>query len=159
MIKGSLMPAMVLLAGASTLAQAAEVSRNVSVDANPTEVWQVIGPFCAIADWYPGIETCEEELIGGTDHRRLGTADGGEFLEKLLQHDDASMSYSYAILEGPLPVADYSANLSVKDDGGDTVIVWQCSFEPAGVSEEEAMAVMTGVFDGGLEALRERFAK
>lgn len=159
MIRRSLIPAMLLLAGASTCAQAAEVSRDVSVDANPTEVWQVIGPFCAIADWYPGIEKCEEELIGGTDHRRLSTADGGEFLEKLLQHDDASMSYSYAIVEGPLPVADYSAKLSVEDDGGETVIVWQCSFEPAGVSEEEAVEVMTGVFDGGLGALRERFAK
>jgi len=141
------------------VADAAEVSRSVKVNANAEKVWEVIGPFCAIGDWYPGIDSCEEETIDGTTHRRLTTADGGQFLEKLLEHNDGAMSYSYAIEEGPLPVAGYSSTMSVKESAGETVITWESNFEPDGVSEEEAVEVITGVYDGGLEALRQQFAQ
>lgn len=145
--------------GLAGMAGAAEVSRSVTVDADASAVWQVVGPFCAIADWYPGIETCSEEEIGGATHRRLGTADGGEFLEEELAHDDAGMSYSYAIIEGPLPVQDYESTLSVDESGGGAVITWKSTFEPKGATAEEATTVMVGVYDAGLEALQKQFAQ
>jgi len=158
-LKAALIPACLLVAGGPLAAEAAEVSRSVTVSASPAEVWAVIGPFCSIADWYPGIDTCKEEMIGGKMHRRLDTADGGQFLEQLLDRNDAGMTYSYAIIEGPLPVANYSSTLSVAKSGGDTVITWKSGFDPAGATEEKAVEVLTGVYDGGLEALRARFAK
>ena len=148
-----------LISGMSIEAQAAEVSRSVTVNASPEQVWEVIGPFCAIADWYPGLDSCEEETTDGTTRRRLTTADGGQFLERLQDQNDGNMSYSYAIEEGPLPVADYSSTISVTESGGDTVITWESTFAPDGVSEDEAVEVVTGVYDGGLEALQQRFAK
>ncbi len=104
-----------ILAIIAPAAQAAEVTRELSVEATAAEVWAQVGPFCSIADWYPGIEKCEEETIDGMPHRRLTTADGAVFLEKLLDQDDDAMSYSYAIIEGPLPVSDYSADFRVAD--------------------------------------------
>lgn len=141
------------------IAGAAEVSRDITVDAEASAVWQEVGPFCAIADWYPGVESCTEEEIDGDLHRRLLTADGGEFLEKQLAHDDQAMSYSYAIMAGPLPVKDYEATFSVEESGDQTVIVWESTFEPDGVSGEEAVDIMSGVYDAGLEAVRERFVQ
>lgn len=159
MRKATLVLSLTLILGMSMVAHAAEVSRTVKVNASAEQAWEVIGPFCAIADWYPGIDSCEEETIDGTTHRRLITADGGQFLEKLLAHDDGGMSYSYAIVEGPLPVAGYSSTMSVTEAGGETIITWESTFEPDGVSEDEAVEVITGVYDGGLEALRQHFAE
>lgn len=145
--------------GIIATANAAEVKRSVSVDATAGEVWEKVGAVCAIADWYPGIDSCEEETIDGAPHRRLTTADGGVFLERMLGHDDEEMSYSYAIVEGPLPVADYTAEFSVAESDGRAVVSWESNFEPAGVSEAEAIDVMTGVYDTGLEAIGSTFAE
>lgn len=148
-----------MLMSLTGIAGAAEVSRNILVNAEASAVWQEVGPFCAIADWYPGIETCTEEELDGDLHRRLLTADGGEFLEKQLAHDDHAMSYSYAIMAGPLPVKEYEATFSVEESGDQAVIVWESTFEPDGVSGEEATNIMAGVYDTGLEAVKERFAR
>jgi len=141
------------------MAGAAEVSRSITVQADASTVWQSVGPFCAIRDWHPAIETCAEEKIGGAMHRRLGTADGAEFLEEQLAHDDAAMSYSYAIIESPLPVQDYESTISVDESGDGAVITWESTFEPNGVTAEEATTIVAGIYDAGLEALQQHFAQ
>lgn len=148
----------ILMGGSVAVSDAAEVSRSLSTEAKAADVWQQIGPFCAIADWYPGIETCEEETIGGEVHRRLTTADGAVFLEKMLAYDDAAMSYSYAIVEGPLPVAEYRAVFSVEDADAGSEVTWQGTFNAAGASEQEAQGIVAGIYETGLEAVRQRFA-
>jgi Polyketide cyclase / dehydrase and lipid transport len=148
---------LVVFASVAGTAEAAEVSREITVDANAADVWSAIGPYCAIADWYPGIEACTEETINGALHRRLKTAGGDEFLEQQLSHNDQSMTYSYAIIEGPLPVSDYKATLSVTESDGKATVVWSSTFEPNGASEEEATQIVGSVFDTGLEAVKQRF--
>jgi hypothetical protein len=138
-------------------ASAADVSSEVTFVADAHDVWAAIGPFCAISDWYPGIESCSEEKTDGVLHRRLVTADGAQFLEKLVSHDDSSMTYSYTIEEGPLPVQNYTSRLSVSQSGEETSIVWGATFEPKGASEAEAVDVMKGVFNTGLEAIQKSF--
>jgi hypothetical protein len=147
------------LSAVPTTAVAAEVTSDVTFIASADEVWDAIGPFCSISDWYPGLDSCTEEQIDGATHRRLVTADGGQFLEKLLAHDDEAMNYRYAIVEGPLPVANYSATISVTQLGDQTRVVWSGTFEPKGASEAEAVDVVTGVYDAGLEAIRQSFKK
>lgn len=146
-----------LAAGAPGVGAAAEVSRSVTVDASASEVWSLVGPFCAISNWYPGIDSCVEQTVDGAAHRRLLTGDGGEFLEKLMGHDDATMSYGYAIIEGPLPVKDYEAVFSVSETNGKADVTWSSRFEPDGVSEEEATDVIGGVYEAGLDAVKNRF--
>ena len=69
------------------------------------------------------------------------------------------MTYSYMIMEGPLPVANYTATFSVLQSGEETRVVWSATFEPSGATEAEAVKVMKGVFDKGLEAIRQSFTK
>lgn len=155
---GRIALALVVFTSVAGTAEAAEVSREITVDSNAANVWSAIGPYCAIADWYPGIETCTEENINGALHRRLKTAGGDEFLEEQLDHNDQTMNYSYAIIEGPLPVSGYESTLSVTESGGKTTVVWSGSFEPNGVSEEEATEIVGGIYDTGLAAIKQRFA-
>ncbi len=146
-------------AGVAGTADAAEVSRSVTVDASAAEVWQLVGPFCSISEWFPGIDSCTEDDIDGKPHRRLVADDGAVFLEERLSADNDAMSYGYAIVEGPLPVQDYEATFSVGEAGDKAVITWQSSFEPNGASEEEAAAIIGGIYDIGLMAVQDHFAE
>lgn len=154
----SVFTAVFALSAIATAGHAAEVTREMTVDASPQEVWAFVGPFCAIKDWYPGIDSCAEEKIDGATHRRLMGGDT-EFLEKRLASDEAGKSYSYAIIEGPLPVKDYTATFAVEDEGDQSLVIWTSTFEPDGVSEAEAVDAITGVYDTGLEAIKEHFAQ
>jgi hypothetical protein len=133
---------------------AAEVTRSIEIDAAPGLVWQRMGAFCSIAEWHPAIAKCEEERINNEPHRRLTTGDGGIFIEKLLGHDVDEMRYSYAIVESPLPVANYESTIRVNEQGGKAVVTWNSSFEPKGVSEAEAVKLIGGIYQMGLDSLK-----
>jgi uncharacterized protein YndB with AHSA1/START domain len=148
-----------LLAGAPGVASAVEVSREVVIDAAPGRVWQIMGPFCSIAEWHPVIARCEEESVGGEPHRRLTTRDGGVLLERLTASDVDAMSYAYEIVESPLPVQGYRSTIGVTDTGdGKARLTWRSSFEPRGATEAEAAAVIGSIYDAGLASVKAKVA-
>jgi Polyketide cyclase / dehydrase and lipid transport len=151
--------AVLSLCGLTIAAQAADVSSEVTFAADVKDVWAAIGPFCAIGDWYPGLESCSEEQVDGATLRHLVAGDGSQFLEKLVSQDDDGMSYTYTIEEGPLPVADYVSTISVSQSDDQTLVEWSGTFEPDGATEAEAVDVVTGIYETGLDAIRQRFAK
>jgi len=130
----------------------AQVSRSVALRAAPEAVWSVIGGFQALPGWHPAVETSYREDIDGVEHRRLGLKGGGEIVERSLGGD--AHSYGYAIVSGPLPVADYVSTLTVAPAGSGSVVVWTSAFTPAA---EGAEAVIAGVYEAGLAALAARF--
>ena len=67
--------------------------------------------------------------------------------------DEHQRSYSYSILTSPFPVTDYLSTLRVKADGQGSLVEWLGEFTPVGVSDEEAIALFTGIYEGGLQAL------
>ena len=130
----------------------AQVTRSVTLNAAPGDVWALIGGFQTLPDWHPAVESSTREDIGGVEHRRLGLAGGGEILEKNLGGD--TMSVGYEIIESPLPVADYKATISVADAGGSAVVVWASTFEG---TADGASDVIAGIYDAGLGALAAKF--
>jgi hypothetical protein len=91
---------------------------------------------------------------GGDTYRVLTLGDGGKIKEKLTNKDDTS--YSYEIIESPLPVQNYAATLTVTEDDGDEIaeVVWEAEFDPAdGVEEAKAVEVISGIFDAGIEGI------
>jgi hypothetical protein len=130
----------------------AQVTRSVTLNAAPGEVWALIGGFQAVPDWHPAVATSTREDIGGVDHRRLGLEGGGEILEKDLGGD--AMSYGYEIIASPLPLADYQATISVADAGGKAVVVWSSTFEG---TADGASDIVAGIYQAGLDALAAKF--
>ena len=131
----------------------AQVTRSVTLNAAPGEVWAAIGGFQSLADWHPAVETSVRDDIGGVEHRRLGLAGGGEILEKNLGAD--AMSYGYEIIESPLPVVEYKATISVADaGGGKVVVVWSSTFEG---TADGASDIIAGIYTAGLDALAAKF--
>jgi len=141
----------------SAAANAAEVKKNGQAAGSPEDVWAMVGDFCAIKDWHPAVAKCEEMEEGGDTYRVLTLGDGGKIKEKLT--NKGATSYSYDIVDGPLPVKNYSATLSVTEDDGDDIaeVGWTAKFDPAdGVEEAKAVEVISGIFDAGIEGISKK---
>ena len=120
-------------------------------------VWATIGGFNALPDWHPAVEKSEVEEDGGNTLRRLHLAGGGQIVERLEKVDDKERVYSYSILSGPLPVADYTATIRVKDTGAGCSVVWSSEFEASGAPESDAVAAIRGIYETGFENLKRMF--
>ena len=101
----------------------------------------------------------EESKEGTATIRRLTLHGGGSIVERLEGKDDKKRTYTYSILDGPLPVAGYKATLHGEEskDGKTCKVEWSSTFEPAGASEPEAAKVIRGIYEAGFESLRRMF--
>lgn len=133
------------------------LSTNLPVSART--VWSTIGGFNNLARWHPAVAKSEEYKEGSATLRKLTLHGGGVIVEKLDGKDDKSRSYSYSIVEGPLPVAKYKSTLHVRgsDDGHNCTVEWSSEFEPSGAPESEAVKVIRGIYEAGFENLRKLF--
>ena len=142
------------LAVISTPVLAVDVAETVEVAASADDVWAAIAGFCSIADWHPVIAKCEESEKDGEKHRTLTTGDGGVLLEKLDSMDEGNMSFTYSILEGPLPIENYQSTISVEKNSADKATVsWTSTFDAAGVTDDEARTLLEGIYRAGLDEL------
>lgn len=133
-----------------------EVSMKQHLPVPASQVWQVIGGFNALPDWHPAIQ--KSELEGGGTLRRLTVPGAGTIVERLENADDNARTYSYSIVEGPLPVSDYKATIRVVEDGDGEgcTVEWTSEFDPAG-PEVDALAAIRGVYEAGLQNLKKMF--
>lgn len=116
-------------------------------------VWQKVGDFCGIAQWHPAIAKCD--LSADKKERTLTLKGGGTIVEKLVRWSDKTHSYTYRIVSGPLPVADYESTLHVRaaKSGTGSVITWRGHYSAKGASEADAKKAIDGVYEAGLSAL------
>jgi hypothetical protein len=137
-------------------AHAMEVTKRIQAPGEVTAVWKIAGAFCSIDDWHPAVKQCEEVTEGDDTFRILTLQDGGKIKEKLT--DSSDESYSYEIVESPLPVKDHKATLSVEPgrNEGFTTVVWTAEFDPAGVSEQDARKTISGIFGDGLKGIKKK---
>ena len=135
------------------------------IDAPIEKVWERIRDFNGLATWHPGIARSEVEGGRPSDQvgciRVLTLQDGGVVRERLLEMSDLGHHYSYAILESPLPVANYRSTLRLRriSDGNRTFGEWSATFDPD-PPEKQAFAedlIGNGVFQGGFDALKKHF--
>lgn len=152
--------AIAVAAFAATPALAVEVTEATPVTAAPAKVWATIGGFCGIGQWHPAVEACALSNSGGKTIRTLSLKGGGTIVEEQLGRDDAAMKYTYAILESPLPVANYVSTIQVEPSGSaGSKITWTGTFEPKGASAAEAKTVIDGIYVKGLAGIVDNATK
>ena len=141
-------------------------SKTITIDASAAKVWRAAKDFNALNTWHPAVAT--DEIVEGKNNtvgavRLLTLKGGGTIKEKLLRFDPAGRSFKYAIIEGVLPVSDYTATFVVKSVGKDkSSVTWTGHFKRKNVgdnpadNENDKTAVDTigGVYQGGLENLK-----
>lgn len=134
-----------------------KVSTTAHIPISADEVWELIGHFSALPDWHPGVE--RSELEEGGKVRRLALVGGGTIVERLERIDDSERLYRYSIVESPLPVTNYVAELHVTpdDDGTGCTVEWSSDFDPKGASTKDAMEVIQGIYQAGFDNLKKLF--
>jgi len=142
------------------------VTQSASIDAPAGKVWKAVKDFDALNTWHPAV--AKDEIVEGTNDkvgavRLLTLKDGGTIKEKLLGFDAAGRKFRYAILEGVLPVSDYTSSVTVVSAGkGKSKVIWSGRFRrkntadnPAdNENDKTAVDTITGVYRGGLDNLK-----
>ncbi|GAB4293283.1 MAG: hypothetical protein Kow0083_06430 [Methylophaga sp.] len=137
------------------------VEKETTVNASPATVWKMIGNFNGLDVWHPVV--VGSELTTGVNNepgavRLLTLGNGATISEKLLSYSDEDKSYSYAIMESPLPVSNYESSISVMDAGeGKSKIVWRSDFDTKDATDADAVDAITGVYDAGLSQVQKHF--
>jgi hypothetical protein len=135
------------------------------INAPIEKVWNRIRDFNGLANWHPAV--AKSEIEGGNPSDQIGCVrkfslqDGGVIRERLIEMSDLGHHYSYAILESPLPVANYRSTLRLRriSDGDRTYAEWSASFDadPAEKKAEAEDLISNAVFQGGFDALKKHF--
>jgi len=133
-----------------------EVERRLSLAAGADEVWDLVGDFGDLG-WHPAAKATDLEDRDGIVHRAITLPDDAVLVERLEDMNDSGKTYSYSIVEGPLPVSDYRSTLRViaVDDGCE--VCWGSAFTAAGVGDDAAKEVVAGIYEAGFAALSQKF--
>jgi Polyketide cyclase / dehydrase and lipid transport len=120
------------------------------------DVWKVVSDFVHVLRIGGMNVEGDGEGIGMT---RTITMGDNTFVERLEAQDDATHTTSYSIVSGPLPVSDYYSTIQLEPAGDSaTAISWNGRFEPAGIPEDQAVALIRGVYENGVKSLQKHFA-
>jgi hypothetical protein len=135
------------------------------IDAPAERVWAAVRDFNGLPSWHPAIADSRIEQNQPADKvgciRNFNLKGGGNIREQLLALSGFEMCCTYSILVSPMGVENYVATLKLSPitDGGRTFAEWSAEFDcPPERERELAKLVGQGVFQGGFDALKQRFA-
>jgi hypothetical protein len=155
-----------------------DTDETITIKAPADKVWGLIKNFGDMS-WHPAIQSVEDK--GGNDKgavRVLTLKEGGTITEELKKYDADKMSYSYKITDMStaktithagveekvpvVPVANYSATISVESQGDQTLVRWKAGYyraytnnnPPDEMNETAANAAIKTIFTNGLNSLK-----
>jgi mxaD protein len=145
--------------GATAAAAELSVKKSVTLKGSPEATWSLMGDYCAIAKWDPGVTNCE--ITRGTNNRpgavrTLTLEDGTTMTEELVKHDAKLRTYTYRILESALPVQSYLSTITVlPGSAGGSVVEWTGTFKAApGTEDAAARSMIEEIYAAGLASLQ-----
>jgi len=138
------------------------IRKSTIMEAPSEAVWEVLRDFNGHDRWHPAVATSAIERgepsdrIGCVRRFRLGT--GAELREQLLTLSDMEQTFSYCLLDTPIPLLNYVAHVRLVPvtDGDRTFWEWESRFDtPKGREAELAHQVATTIYEAGFTAVRE----
>jgi NADPH:quinone reductase-like Zn-dependent oxidoreductase len=141
--------------------QVPRVIRSTIIDAPIEAVWAVLRDFNGHDRWHPIVAESHVEAERASDEigavRNFRLRNGAQLREQLLELDDRDHSFTYCILDSPIPLIGYVAKVTLKrvTDGNRTFWDWRSQFAtPPGLEAQLERMVGEEVYDGGIEAVR-----
>jgi len=138
-----------------------KVMRSVVIEAPIDKVWAAVRDFDGVVHWNPGVAAATLEQGTSTQVgavRKLEIVDGSVFRETLLAHSDLERSYTYDILESPLPCTNYIACHRFVEitDGDKTLGIWSGEFDCAEADVESLTEIVgDGIYRNAQRALNQ----
>ncbi len=119
-------------------------------------LWKTLRNFGDVS-WLPGSPQPQFEGTGVGMIRSVVIPPLPIAREQLDGIDEEARTIRYHVIDGmPFPVKNYKASMQeVHLDEGRCRLVWSCSFEADGISEEEACQAIRELYDGVLTHSRE----
>jgi hypothetical protein len=130
------------------------VVKSVALDADPDEVWSVIGSFDL--SWHPRVARVRLTGTGIGQLRTMETLDGREIIERLEAIDNAQRSMRYTSIAG-IAASHYTGTLDVKPNGGGSVAEWRVQYLANGQPDIVVKTIVSALQKTGLESLTTRF--
>jgi len=140
----------------------ASIVQSTVLPAPPGDVWEVIRNFNGHETWHPAVATSQIErgylpdMVGCV--RRFRLQDGSELREQLLALSDADHSFTYCMLETPIPLFNYIAHVRLLPvtDGNGTFWEWRAHFDTPEDQLEQMMALVGDqIILAGFQAVKE----
>jgi mxaD protein len=142
------------------------VSESIEIKKAPAEVWAFLKRFDGLKDWHPAF--AKSDIVKGKDGqlgavRQLTVKDGPSFTEELMALNNDNMSFTYNIVESPLPLKDYLSTVGVRaNEEGGSIVSWSGTMRrknesanpPEGESDAGVIKFITGAYQGGLQNLK-----
>lgn len=138
-----------------------KVVESTILEAPIGAVWDVLRDFNGHDRWHPAVAESLVERGMSADRigcvRRFRLAAGGELRERLLSLSDLETTFTYCLLETPVPLFNYVAHVRLVPvtDGDRTFWQWESRFNtrPGGDAAMKEL-VGTGIYRAGFEAIR-----
>ena len=138
-----------------------KIVKSTIINAPTDRVWNVLRDFNGHDRWHPAVATSAIERSQPSDKigciRRFKLADGGELREQLLALSDLEQSFSYCLLDTPIPLFNYVAHVRLLPvtDGDRTFWHWESRFS---TRPEDSVRithmVSEDIYQAGFEAIR-----
>ena len=130
------------------------VAQSVALDADPDEVWSVIGSFDL--SWHPRVARVRFTGTGIGQLRTMETLDGREIVERLEAIDNAKRSMTYTSIAG-IAASHYTGTLDVKPKGRGSVAEWRVQYLANGQPDIVVKTIVSALQKTGLDSLTTRF--
>jgi hypothetical protein len=136
------------------------LSDSAIIDAGPELIWKTLRDFSAIARWHLAVQDCIIEGDGLADRvgavRAIHLRDGTPLRERVTALSEKDMSYSYSVIESPLPLEYHSSTVSLMGIAGGTktLVTWYVEFRlTQGDPQQMANGIHAGVILPGFQGL------
>ena len=144
----------------------AKVYTSSLIPAPVARVWEYVSDFNGLPNWFPGVTDSRIEpgkAVGQAGCvRNFGLEGGPRMREQLLAISDANHSFSYKMLEGPLPVSSYQATVRLLPvtDGDHTFAEITSEFICPDQAQESGLAgLLSQTYQGAFDRLKQHFGK
>jgi hypothetical protein len=130
------------------------VAQSVALDADPNDVWSVIGSFDL--SWHPRVARVRLTGTGIGQLRTMETLDGKEIVERLEAIDHVKRSMRYTSIAG-IAASHYTGTLQVKPQGRGSVAEWRVQYLANGQPDIVVKTIVSALQKTGLDSLTTRF--
>jgi polyketide cyclase/dehydrase/lipid transport protein len=135
------------------------VSKKTTVEAPADAVWEIVGDFNGLGKMLDAVAKSTLTGTGVGAVRLMILQDGREVEERLESFDPQARTLTYRALRTPLAVNDYVSTMTVRELGPSlSEFEWSSTFEPAGISDDEARKLVEGFYLAAFEGLKKRLA-
>ena len=137
------------------------VVKSTILDASTGAVWSVLRDFNGHDRWHPAVASSVIERAQPADKigciRRFRLKDGAELREQLLALSDLEQTFSYCLLDTPIPIFNYVAHVRLLPvtDGDRTFWHWESRFTTKPEDTDRiAQMVSEEIYQAGFDAIR-----